>query len=215
RSRQPPTTSGRTRMTLSRGPRTARQVDLLDRLVELMAAEGFSQFTLDDLAERLRCSKTTLYALAPTKQQLVVEVVKQYFRSAVVTVEARVAAVKEPPARVVAYLDAVAEYLQPLSRSFMDDLSAFAPAAEVYRQNTAAAAERIRGLIAEGVDTGAFRPVHAAFVAEIVAVAMFEIQRGEMFARLEMSDAEAYAELASLVVHALSAKTHSLSSAEH
>ncbi|HET7533885.1 MAG TPA: TetR/AcrR family transcriptional regulator [Nocardioidaceae bacterium] len=192
-------------MTLTRGPRTARQVDLLDRLVELMAAEGFSQFTLDDLAERLRCSKTTLYALAPTKQQLVVEVVKQYFRSAVVTVEARVAAVEDPPARVVAYLDAVAEYLQPLSRSFMDDLSAFAPAAEVYRQNTAAAAERIRGLIAEGVDTGAFRPVHAAFVAEIVAVAMFEIQRGEMFARLEMSDAEAYAELASLVVHALSA----------
>ena len=192
-------------MTLTRGPRTARQVDLRDRLVELMAAEGFSQFTLDDLAERLRCSKTTLYALAPTKQQLVVEVVKQYFRSAVVTVEARVAAVEEPPARVVAYLDAVAEYLQPLSRSFMDDLSAFAPAAEVYRQNTAAAAERIRGLIAEGVDTGAFRPVHAAFVAEIVAVAMFEIQRGEMFARLEMSDAEAYAELASLVVHALSA----------
>jgi len=192
-------------MTLARGPRTARQVDLLDRLVELMAAEGFSQFTLDDLAERLRCSKTTLYALAPTKQQLVVEVVKQYFRSAVVTVEARVAAVEEPPARVVAYLDAVAEYLQPLSRSFMDDLSAFAPAAEVYRQNTAAAAERIRGLIAEGVDSRAFRPVHAAFVAEIVAVAMFEIQRGEMFARLEMSDAEAYAELASLVVHALSA----------
>ena len=192
-------------MTLTRGPRTARQVDLLDRLVALMTAQGFARFTLDDLAERLRCSKTTLYALAPTKQQLVVEVVKQYFRSAVVTVEARVAAVGEPPARVVAYLDAVAEYLQPLSRSFMDDLSAFAPAAEVYRQNTAAAAERIRGLIAEGVDTGAFRPVHAAFVAEIVAVAMFEIQRGEMFARLEMSDAEAYAELASLVVHALSA----------
>ncbi len=170
-----------------------------------MAAEGFSQFTLDDLAERLRCSKTTLYALAPTKQQLVVEVVKQYFRSAVVTVESRVEAASGPSEKVVAYLDAVAEYLQPLSRAFMDDLSAYAPAAEVYRQNTAAAADRIRQLIADGVEAGAFRQVHAAFVGEIVAVAMFEIQRGEMFARLEMSDAEAYAELASLVVHALSA----------
>ena len=29
-----------------------------------MAAEGFAAFTLDDLAERLRCSKTTLYQLA-------------------------------------------------------------------------------------------------------------------------------------------------------
>ncbi|HSE10579.1 MAG TPA: TetR family transcriptional regulator [Nocardioidaceae bacterium] len=185
--------------------RTARQVELLDRLVELMAAEGFSQFTLDDLALRLRCSKTTLYALAPTKQQLVVEVVKQYFRSAVVTVEARVEAATGPSERVAAYLDAVAEYLQPLSRAFMDDLSDFPPAAEVYRQNTAAAAARIRELIGEGVEAGAFRPVHAAFVAEIVAVGMFEIQRGEMFARLEMSDADAYAELASLVVHALAA----------
>ncbi len=185
--------------------RTARQVDLLDRLVALMAAEGFSRFTLDDLAERLRCSKTTLYALAPTKQELVVEVVKQYFRSAVVIVEARVDTASAPSEKVVAYLHAVAEYLQPLSRVFMDDLSAFAPAAAVYRQNTAAAADRIRALIAEGVTAGAFRPVHAAFVAEIAAVAMFEIQRGEMFARLEMSDAEAYAELASLVVHALSA----------
>ena len=170
-----------------------------------MAEEGFAQFTLDDLAERLRCSKTTLYALAPTKHELVVEAVKQYFREAVPAVEARVAVAPGPSEKVVAYLHAVGDYLEPLSRAFMDDLSSFAPAAAVYRQNTAAAAERIRTLIADGVAAGAFRPVHAAFVGEIVAVALFEIQRGEMFARLEMSDAEAYAELASLVVHALSA----------
>ena len=69
--------------------RTARQVDLLERLVALMVAEGFAQFTLDDLAERLHCSKTTLYALASSKQELVVEVVKHYFRAAVEAVEAR------------------------------------------------------------------------------------------------------------------------------
>lgn len=183
--------------------RTPRQVELLDRLVALMAAEGFAHLTLDELAERLRCSKTTLYALAPTKQQLVVEVVKQYFRSAVEPVEARVAAAGDPAARVAAYLTAVAEHLTPLSRAFMEDLSAFEPAEAVYRANTGAAADRIRSLIAEGVAAGAFRDLHADFVAEIVAVAMFEIQRGEMFERLEMTDAEAYAELASLVVHAL------------
>jgi hypothetical protein len=33
---------------------------------------------------------------------------------------------------------------------------------------------------------------------------MFEIQRGEMFERLELSGAEAYAELAALALHALS-----------
>lgn len=183
--------------------RTARQEDLLNRLVALFVAEGFADFTLDDLAERMRCSKTTLYALAGSKHELVVEVVKQFFRRSVPEVEAAVADASGPEARVVAYLTAVGDYLRPLSRAFMDDLAGFEPAAAVYRRNTAAAADRIRDLIAEGIETGAFRDLHAAFVAEMVAATMFEIQRGEMFARLEVTDAVAYAELASLVVHAL------------
>jgi AcrR family transcriptional regulator len=183
--------------------RTARQVDLLERLVALMVAEGFAQFTLDDLAERLHCSKTTLYALASSKQELVVEVVKHYFRSAVDAVEARVEATPERGMRVSAYLDAVAERLAPLSRAFVQDVAAFAPAEEVYRRNTAAAADRIRELIADGIEAGAFRPVDAAFVAEIVAATMVGIQSGQMSRRLGMSDSDAYAELAGLVVHVL------------
>lgn len=184
--------------------RTARQVNLLDRLVALLTSEGFAQFTLDDIASRLSCSKTTLYALAPTKQELVVEVCKQYFRDAVPAVEAQVAAVADPHERVQAYLTAVANYLTPLSRAFMNDLAGFQPAADVYRRNTNAAAARIRELIADGVEAGAFRDVHAAFVAEVVAATMLEIQRRERFTHLGMSDAEAYDQLASLVVHALS-----------
>lgn len=186
-----------------RTTRTRRQLDLLDRLVALMAAEGFAAFTLDELALRMRCSKTTLYALADSKQDLVVEVVKQYFRTAVDAVEGRVAGETDPAARVSAYLSAVADQLRPLSRAFMDDLTGFAPAAAVYRSNTAAAADRIRALVADGIAAGAFRPVHAAFAGEMAAATMFEIQRGELFARLEMTDAEAYAELGSLMLAAL------------
>ena len=168
-----------------------------------MAAEGFAGFTLDDLAERLRCSKTTLYQLADSKQELVVEVVKQYFRAAVDAVESRVATETDPRGRVDVYLRVVAGHLQPLSRAFMDDLQAYAPAAEVYRRNTEAAAERIRGLIAEGIEIGTFRPMHAAFMGEMVSATMFEIQRGEIGARLGMTDSQAYAELAATVVAAL------------
>ena len=178
---------------MARAQRTRRQLDLLDRLVALMAAEGFAGFTLDGIALRMHCSKTTLYALADSKQDLVVEVVKQYFRTAVDAVEARVAGEHDPAARVAAYLSAVADQLRPLSRAFMEDLTAFAPAA----------ADRIRGLVAEGIDAGAFRPVHAAFAGEMAAATMFEIQRGELFERLDMTDSEAYAELASLLLHAL------------
>lgn len=183
--------------------RTPRQDDLLDRLVALVAAEGFADFTLDDLAVRLRCSKTTLYALAPSKQELVVEVVKQYFRAAAAAVEARVAAESEPGARVAAYLDEVAARLRPLSRAFVADLAATPAAREVYRRNTEAAADRIRALVAEGIEAGAFRALDAAFLGEVVAATMFGIQSGQVARRLGMSDAEAYAELGRVVVAAL------------
>ena len=189
--------------TATRVRRSRRQADLLDRLVALLVAEGFAHLTIEDLATRLRCSKTTLYALAPSRQELVVEAVKHYFREATEDVEARVARAEGPAEELAAYLAAVADRLRPLSREFVRDLGAFAPAGEVYAANTAAAADRLRSLIAAGVEAGAFRPVHAAFVGEMVAATMFEIQRGEVFARLRMSDAEAYEELSSVVLAAL------------
>jgi hypothetical protein len=130
-------------------------------------------------------------------------VVREYFRLSVPVVEQRVAEASAPGERVTAYLSAVADYLRPLSREFLEDLLAFGPTAEVYRRNTAAAGARIRELVAEGIEAGAFRSVNASFVAEMVAATMLAIQRGEMFARTELTDAEAYAELASLVVAAL------------
>jgi len=183
--------------------RTPRQNDLLRRLVGLLVAEGFSAFTLDDLAERLHCSKTTLYQLAGSKQELVREAVKQYFRAATEAVEKRVADTSGPGERVLAYLSAVAEQLRPLSREFLDDMAHFEPAREVYEENTRRAADRVRQLITEGVAEGAFRDVHAAFVGEVAAATMLQIQRGEVAARTGLSDADAYAELASLIVHSV------------
>lgn len=161
---------------------------------------------MDQLADRLRCSKTTLYSLADSKASLVVEVVKHFFRESTAEVEARVAAATDSRTRIVEYLTAVSERLRPLSREFMDDMAGFAPAADVYRHNTGAAADRIRQLIAEGIKAGEFRPVHAAFAAEMTAATMVGIQSGDMFRRLEISDADAYAELSSLLVSALEAE---------
>ncbi|MFJ9381144.1 TetR/AcrR family transcriptional regulator [Streptomyces sp. NPDC101455] len=151
---------------------TTRQTNLLERLVALLTAEGFALFTLDDLAERLHCSKTTLYQLAGSKQELVQEAVKHYFRGAAEAVEKHVAATAAPADRIVTYLRAVAERLRALFRQFLDDMSDVAPAMDVYEANTRLAADRVRQLITEGVAAGAFRDVHAAFVGEVVTATM-------------------------------------------
>ena len=182
---------------------TRRQAELLDQLEALFLAEGFARFTLDDLALRLRCSKSTLYALAGSKEQLAQRVIKHFFRKATEAVEARTVTVEDPALRVTAYLTAVAAALAPAGEAFHRDLDAFGPGREIYERNTELAAGRVRELIAEGVDQGRFREVHPALVADTVTTLMFRIGRGETARATGLDDATAYRELAALLLHGI------------
>lgn len=192
-------------MPASTSALTRRQAELLDQLVELFLAEGFARFTLDELAERLRCSKTTLYALAQSKEQLARAVVVHFFRCATDAVETALADTEGAAERIGTYLGAVSQALAPAGPQFYRDLDAFPPVREVYERNTELAAGRVRQLIAEGVRSGAFRPVHAAFVADTTAATMTRIGRGDVSRETGLDDAEAYRELADLVLHGISA----------
>lgn len=182
---------------------TRRQAELLDQLEALFLAEGFSRFTLDDLALRLHCSKSTLYALAGSKEQLAHRVGKHFFRKATAAVEADTVTEDDPGRRVTAYLIAVARALAPAGPAFHRDLDAFPPGRAVYERNTAAAAERVRSLIADGVARGRFREVHPALVADTVTTLMFRIGRGDTGRATGLDDATAYRELAVLLLHGI------------
>lgn len=190
-----------------RGSVRARRAELLDRLCDLFLAEGFAHVTLGDLAARLHCSKSTLYTLADSKEQLAVRVVAHYFKRATDHVEQRGAVhADDVVLRTRAYLDAAAEALGPASRQFIADVGAHGATRATYEANARAAAERLRGFIEEGVSRGAFRPVHAAFAAEVVGRAVHGIQRGEVGANTGLTDAEAFAELAQFLLGGLCAE---------
>jgi AcrR family transcriptional regulator len=183
---------------------TRRQAELLDQLEALFLAEGFAGFTLEDLALRLHCSKSTLYALADSKEQLALRVVRHFFRKATDVVEAQAGQEEDPGLRVVAYLSAVARALSPAGAAFHRDLEGFPPGWETYERNTALAADRVRGLIADGVARGRFREVHPALVADTVTTLMLRIGRGDTARATGLDDATAYRELAALLLHGIS-----------
>lgn len=185
----------------TRGP--ARREALLDELVDVFLTEGFATFTLDELARRLHCSKSTLYAVAGSKEQLVVAAVRRFFARATLAVESRAAEPTDAGERLHAYLLAVSDQLRPAGPAFFADLAAFPPAAEVYARNTRTAARRVQQLVSDGVDAGTVRPVHASFVGAAVAQVMAAIHSGEITAATGLDDAAAYAELADLVVAGL------------
>jgi AcrR family transcriptional regulator len=182
---------------------TRRQAELLDQLEELFLTEGFARFTLEDLALRLHCSKSTLYALAGSKEQLALRVIRHFFRKATDAVEAQTVTESDPVLRVTAYLSAVARALAPAGAAFHRDLDAFGPGREVYERNTALAADRVRELIAEGVARGRFRDVHPALVADTVTTLMLRIGRGDTTRATGLDDAAAYRELAALLLHGI------------
>ncbi|WP_261557664.1 TetR/AcrR family transcriptional regulator [Frankia tisae] len=185
------------------GPRTSRQSDLFDALVEIFLAEGFARFTLADLAGRLRCSKSTLYTLAHSKEQLAIVVVVHFFRSAAERIDDSLLAAADPADRLRCYLDGVAAELRPASAAFRADLAAFPPARAIYERNTSFAAAKLRTLVAEGVAAGVFREVDARFVGQVATLAMVGIQQGTIERETGLADADAYAQLAGLLLHGL------------
>ena len=186
--------------------RDLRREELLGELVDLFLAEGFAAFSTAALAERLRCSKSTLYLVASSKEQIVTTTVRAFFRRAAERIEARVAASSDPVERIRRYLDGVAAELDPVTQAFYADLQAFPPAAEVYRENTLIAARRVEQLVADGVAAGVLRPAHTGFVGAAVTQGMAAIQRGDVAQAAGLSDAEAYRELADLVLGGLGSR---------
>ena len=182
---------------------TRRRTELFDGLLALMLDDGFAHLQIADLAARLHCSRSTLYTLAGSKEQLVTKTVTHFFRTATEQVESRVADAATSRDAVVEYLIAVGDALSPASAQFMADLHAFAPTRELYEQNTAAAAARVQELIAAGVAAGEFRDVDAAFAGDLAATMMSRIQRRDVEAHTGLDDAQAYRQLASILMRGI------------
>lgn len=182
---------------------TQRQAELLTRLEELFLAEGFGHLTLDDIAGRLRCSKSTLYALAGSKEQLAVRVVGRYFKGAAERIEKRIAGLQDVRARIGSYLAGAAEELTRASARFIEDVSGFPPTRATYERNARAAAERIKAFIQDGVERDVFRQVHATLFAEMAGLLIEGIQTGVLTKRAGVSDAEAFTALGELLLDGL------------
>lgn len=184
--------------------RSARRRDELVRAItDLFLDEGFLDFGIGDLASRLQCSRSTLYTVAASKEQIVLTALRHFFRDATARVEDKVAREDDLGARLSVYLRAVAEELAPASPAFYRDLAAYAPGREIYADNVRYASERVGRLVAEAVESGQMRKVAADFVGSAVSAVMVSIQTGEVRQRTGMDDAEAYEQLADLVMEGL------------
>ncbi|MFE3825363.1 TetR/AcrR family transcriptional regulator [Streptomyces sp. NPDC059092] len=182
---------------------TRRREELLAQVTEIFLAEGFTSVGVNDLARRLHCSKSTLYGVGATKEQLVVTATKHFFGSEAERIERAVERHDDPQARITTYLEGVAQAMRRNSPAFYADMVAYPPTAAIYARNTARAAERIQEMIGDGVRAGVFRATNGALAAQVVALAIQAVQSGTLLEHTGLSAAESFAELADLLFNGL------------
>ena len=183
---------------------TSRREELLRQAEAIILAEGFTSVTMDELAQRLGCSKATLYSLASTKEQLVLAVTRAFFREATAEIEQAVQAEPDARQRIRVYLTGVGTAMRRHSHAFYDDMVGYEPTAQIYRKNSAAAAHRVHELIEEGVRTGVFRALNGHFAAHVVAVTIDAVQSGVLLERTGLTAGDAFSELGDLLLDGLS-----------
>lgn len=182
-------------------PMTGRQQQLFQALRARFLNDGFADFTIDSACKELHCSKSTMYALGRSRDEIIQKVVKDFFREITQHTEAALAGHATAQAALEAYFAAIFDALQPASSQFMRDLASESVAREIYATNTQAATQRILELLRRGVRNNEFRPLPAEFVARLIETTMSQIQQGDYADALPI--AQTYKELGELVIYGI------------
>lgn len=175
-----------------------RREAVLSSLIDLFLRGGFRSLSIEDMARWAHCSKRMIYTLGESKEQVILAVIRGFFRRAAEWIAEKLPRDPDPIRQIGNYLRLISEVLAPASHQFFVDLDAFPPAREIYQQNTRLAAEQVQQLVRQAL--GERSRVDPEFIGAVVGIVMNAIQRKEVEEATGLEDAKAYHALSALVV---------------
>jgi AcrR family transcriptional regulator len=180
-----------------------RGEQILDRLEEIFFGEGFRRVTVGELAARLHCSRATLYALAPSKEELFLRVLDRVLGRIRRLGRRAAAEQSDVRGRIVAYLSPGMSEMQAASGVFLADIASLPAAREILESHQRTRREEMGAIIDEGIGRGAFRGVHTRLVAEVMMVAIQRVMDPQLLVENRLSAGEAIGEIEDLFLHGL------------
>ncbi len=145
-----------------------RQHQILGALSRIIVKEGFEELTVAVLADRLRCSRRTLYTLAPSRDALVVGVVSELFDGWMQRARTAVADAGDELGGVVAFCAAGLDVGDATER-FFTDVDAYGETAQVHDQFRHDYMSELQQLVAAAVPAHARARVDTTVRAESLA----------------------------------------------
>jgi AcrR family transcriptional regulator len=142
-----------------------RRKELLDGVMEIITAHGFSKVTIIELAKELHCSGSSLYKIAPNKDSLVMLAITRWGEVALKDFEAQALRGRTAADRARLYFLAGAEAVRPMSHEFRSDVNRFESTRLAYANVSDRFLGRLIELLDEAVKAGEIRPVNTHFLA--------------------------------------------------
>jgi len=146
-----------------------RRKELLDGVMRIVAARGFAEVLVSEIARELHCSVATLYRMAPSKDSLVLLAIARWGERTFADLEARAAQGETASERARAYFRAGAESLHPMSLAFYADIARFESTRLVWRTTVVDRyIDRFVELVQGAEDAGEIRSVNTRFLGELL-----------------------------------------------
>ena len=148
-----------------------RRQEILDSVTAIFLKEGFRAVAMTDLVTSARCSRRTLYEIAPTKEQLFLLVIDSLWRR--VGEQARTAALLDPDPveRIRIFLTKSSEVFNPPLATLLADVNASPPARRLFDDYVDDVFGFLVDIIGAGVAGGQFRAVDTRIAAEMLVAA--------------------------------------------
>ncbi|MGH3629028.1 MAG: TetR/AcrR family transcriptional regulator [Sciscionella sp.] len=176
-----------------------RQRQLFNEFEALFLEEGFRHLTIADLADRLHCSRRTLYTLAPSREELVLIVIDRLLNRIGANARRVADSCSDPGDAIAAYLEAGVTSLRGARPAFNDDVESYGPTKQLYNRHLRTALDVLASFVDRGIQQGVFRQLNASLVAEILDASVGRIRRQDVLDRTGVSLTEAVEELTSLI----------------
>lgn len=185
-------------------PLNKRGAETLEALEVLILAEGFSRLNVSEIAARLRCSKRTLYELAPSKKVLVLKALDNFFsRIRQEADHVMTDSTLDPERQIYEYLEVGVRASERLSHAVVADIDEWEPARMLWQEHIRLRIDGMCRIIDNGVKAGVFREVQPLFIAEIVFASINRLREPDFSDFTGLTISEAFHELYELLLHSL------------
>jgi AcrR family transcriptional regulator len=169
--------------------------ELLDGVMRIISARGFSDITVADLARELHCSASSLYKVAASKDSLIVLAISRWFDRALEDMEYRASGGATAVEKARIYWRTAAENIRQLSAAFRRDVERFDSTRLAYRAGSERFVDRFAALLDDAVKAGEIGPVNTRFLAHVLRQAAFVVRDERVMAECGLTSEQAMLEL--------------------